>query len=75
MNTRRFRQLPARERALVAVAVLMDGNDAVSYLEPDARNGENLKAAAQELAQLEPEMRMPFVGTMLRLALEELGDR
>jgi hypothetical protein len=72
MSTEQFRKLSARDRALVAVAVLLDGNDAPAYLEADATKGPALKAAAQELAQLEHEMRMPFVGTQLRIALEEL---
>jgi hypothetical protein len=73
MSTTQFRELNNHDRALVAVAVLLDGIDAASYLELDSDKGAALRAAAMELAKLEPDMRMPFVGTMLRLALEEAG--
>lgn len=72
MDLNRFKALSARLRALVAVAVLLDGREAHVYLESDAVNGPGLKRAALELAGLEPELRMPFVGTLLRGALEEL---
>lgn len=68
-----FRALTASERALVAVAVLIDGGDAATYLESDERRGEQLKAAAQELATIELDTRLPYVGTMLRMALDELS--
>ena len=75
MDAQRFRALSARDRALVAIAVLLDGREASTYLEPDARNGHGLKRASLELAGLDPELRMPFVGTMLRAALQELKAR
>ncbi len=72
MDSQRFRVLSARQRALVAVAVLLDGREASTYLENDAVNGETLKEMAIFLAEKQPEMRMPFVGTMLRIALGEM---
>ena len=71
MDAQRFRSLSARLRALVAVAVLLDGREAAAYLELDASHGEALKRAAIELSALEPDLRMPFLGTALRSALEE----
>ena len=68
-----FRALSASERALVAIAVLIDGADAATYLEFDEAIGSKLKAAALELSRLELDARLPFVGTVLRIALEELG--
>jgi hypothetical protein len=72
MDAQRFRSLPARQRALVAVSVLLDGMEASVYLENDSLNSAGLTKAAQELATQEPELRMPFVGSMLRRALEEM---
>ena len=72
MDAQRFRSLSARQRALVAMAVLLDGREAKVYLENDAVNGAGLQRAALDLASIEPELRMPFTGTMLRAALEEL---
>jgi hypothetical protein len=72
MDAQRFRSLSARQRALVAVALLLDGREAEAYLEIDAVNGEGLKRAAADLASQDPEMRMPYVGSALRAALKEI---
>lgn len=72
-DSQRFRSLRPEQRALVAVAVLLDGREAGMYLENDAINGEGLKRAALDLAGVAPELRMPLVGTLLRDALEELA--
>jgi hypothetical protein len=72
MDAQRFRSLTPRQRALVAVAVLLDGREAGMYLESDAVNSAGLKRAASDLAALEPELRMPFVGSSLRSALREM---
>lgn len=66
-----FMQLPARERAFVAIAVLLDGADAPDYVAVDEARGSALRAAAEELLALEIDVRLPYAGTMLRLALEE----
>jgi hypothetical protein len=50
---------------------LIDGGDAPIYLLNDAVRGEELRQAAEELLAMELDVRFPFVGTMLRLALEE----
>jgi hypothetical protein len=72
MDAQRFRSLSPRQRALVAVAVLLDGREAGMYLENDAVNGQGLKRAALDLAGVEPDLRMPLVGTLLRDALKEM---
>lgn len=72
MDAKRYRALSARQRALVAVAVLLDGREAAVYLKNDAINGDGLQRAALDLAGQAPELRMPFVGTMLRTALNEM---
>lgn len=74
MDARRFRGLSAHDRALIAVAVLLDGREGATYLGFDGVNDSGLKRAALDLAGLEPELRMPFVGTLLRAALEELSE-
>ena len=72
MDMQRFRALSAHDRALVAIAVLLDGREATAYLEADAAHGILLKRAALDLAGLDPELRMPLTGTLLRSALQEL---
>ena len=71
MDSQRFRGLSDHNRALVAIAVLLDGNEAGMYFEMDAVNSAGLKRAALELAALSPELRMPLAGTMIREALEK----
>ena len=68
----RFRALSERERAVVAVAVLLDGHDAGLYLESDRERSKALTRAASDLAELAPELRLPLLGTLLRAALGEL---
>lgn len=75
MDAQRFRSLNSWDRALVAIAVLLDGREAGAYLESDSVNGTGLRRAALDLAAIEPELRMPFVGTLLRSALRELKSR
>lgn len=66
-----FMRLAPYDRARVSTAVLIDGGDAPIYLLNDAVRGEELRQAAEELLAMELDVRFPFVGTMLRLALEE----
>ena len=72
MDSQRFRELSPRHRALVAVAVLLDGRDASLFLDNDAAERERLKQAAVDVSNLPPELRMPFAGSALRAALKEL---
>ncbi|NMC62722.1 MAG: hypothetical protein GYA55_06080, partial [SAR324 cluster bacterium] len=66
MDTKRLRELPLRQQALVAVAVLLDGIEAGNYLENDAEHGSLLKDAAESLASQRADLRMPLAGTILR---------
>jgi hypothetical protein len=68
-----FMRLQPYDRARVAIAVLLDGGEAPIYLLNDAEIGKELREAAEELLSMELDIRFPFVGTMLRLALEEAG--
>ena len=72
MKLKDFRSLPPKERALAAIAVLLDGKQAAEYLSHDAVQGLQLAEAAQYLASHPPELRMPLAGTALRTALEEM---
>lgn len=74
MDSQRFRGLSAHNRALVAIAVLLDGHESGMYFEMDGVNAVGLKRAAEDLAELPPELRMPLVGTMIREALLQISD-
>lgn len=66
-----FLKLDAASRVRVAIAVLLDGGDAPFYLMNDEKNGSEMRRAADELLAMELDVRFPYVGTMLRLALEQ----
>lgn len=68
----RFRSLGSRERALVAIGVLLDGRDALDYLSYDKERRSALVRAAEDLVELGVELRIPLAGTLLRKALDEL---
>lgn len=68
----RFRALSTVEKALVAIAVLFDGHDAVEYLASDCERHIALTRAAKDLVELSPEVRLPLVGTLLREAAQEI---
>jgi hypothetical protein len=62
-----FEQLSTYDQMLVCVAVLIDGLDAAEVLGMDTEKGESLRRIARELASASPDIRMPLIGTLLRL--------
>ncbi len=70
----RFRKLPPAQRAMVAIAVLLDGRESQTFLEQDAHLGEELGEVAQIIAVLPASTRIPLLGTELRQALGELQE-
>ena len=72
MGVDSFIMLSSRERALVAMAVLLDGREAVNVLAQDNSRGEILKKAVEELSAIAPDLRMPFIGSVLRMTLDEM---
>lgn len=70
----RFRKLPPAQRAMVAIAVLLDGRESQTFLEQDAHLGEELGEVAQIMAVLPASTRIPLLGTELRQALGELQE-
>ena len=70
----RFRALSPRERALVAIAVLIDGRDAIDFLSFDKERRTALVRAAEDLVDPNNEMRIPLTGTLLREALASLKE-
>lgn len=64
--------LSSRQQALVAVGVLLDGEQAVQFLSTDKEPQGGLSSVAEELAKLAPELRVSLVGSILRRSLEEL---
>ena len=72
MSGKSFRGLLSNQRALVAIATLLDGNEASSILSQDAEAGEKYRQAAEELTRIELESRLQFIGTLYREALADM---
>lgn len=72
MSAKSFRALPSHQRALVAIAALLDGNEASSVLSQDAVAGDVYRQAAEELTRIELESRLQFIGTLYREALADM---
>jgi hypothetical protein len=70
---KKFNNLSPHQKALVAVAVLLDGREAIAYLLGNRPEDILLRQAAEEISNLQPELRMPFIGTILRTAIKELA--
>lgn len=71
-DTSRYRSLSPREQVLVALAVLLDGRDASHYLASEGPRQIALTRAALDCSEMDPGLRVPLVGTLLRQALSEL---
>lgn len=69
----RFRALSMRERALIAIGVLLDGLDAVEHFSCDKNRKTALQRAAKDIVALPPDLRMPLLGTVLRESLANVG--
>ena len=74
-NLSRLRALSPREQALVAMAVLIDGHDAVECLSTDRDRHLALTRAAKDLAELPPDLKLPLAGIVLRQALSILDQQ
>ena len=72
MSSKALKNLQPRDKALVAISVLLDGREAENYLRHDQMFGPSLSEAAKELAKQPPDLRMPVAGTLLRQAIEEM---
>ena len=71
-GTRKYRELKARERAVVGLAVIVDPQDAGEILEADSGRGAALSRAAKELLMIPEDIRISLIGTALREDLEKL---
>ena len=67
-----YKNLSPRERALLAIAVLIDGADATYYLDNDSVNRQALIDSVQDFLRLDNEYRLPVLASVLRRALKEL---
>ena len=61
-----YNNLPDHYKALIAIAVLIDGIDSEIYLQNDYSFGSELSSLAIEFGGMTPEIRVPLMGTLLR---------
>lgn len=72
MDLTKFRNLSPHNQALIAISILLDGREGGNFLEIIQPDGDILKKIANQVAVLDPEIRMPLIGSMLRAAIERL---
>ena len=72
MNYKKILTIPARDRALAAIEVLLDGHEGEVFLGNDSSKSKLLQELAKDFASIEPAHRVPLLGTILRNALNEL---
>ena len=65
-NTLNYENLQPEQKAIVAIAVLLDGQAASDYLRCDTFSNPLLSVVAKELLQIPSEIRIPLLGTLLR---------
>ena len=70
----KFRALGEREKCIVALALLVDGLDAIEHLSVDEDNKTAFQRAAKDFTEMPPELRIPLLGTMLRKTLKDLRE-
>ncbi len=68
----KYRALGSKEKCIVAIALLIDGLDAIEYLAIDRDNNTAFLRAAKDFTEMSPELRIPFLGTLLRETIVEL---
>jgi len=68
----KYRALGKKEKCIVALALLIDGLDALDYLAIDRDNHTAFLRAAKDFTEMSPELRIPFLGTILRETIVEL---
>ena len=70
-----FNKLTDKERALISIAVLLDGIDAGFYLESDLHSGSIYRKFADEISKEAPDIRLSHSGTLLRRALNNMRGK
>ena len=69
----KFEKLDPKLRALLAVALIVDGREAMDYLKIDSEHGASFRELIEELGALEPDLRIGLMGTILRRTLAEIS--
>ena len=65
-------QLSLHQQLLVLTAILLDGEDAKTYLDNDYQQSDLFMKVYKEIMLLEPSARIPYLGTMLRKLSKEI---
>lgn len=71
----RFRALGKKEKCIVAIALLIDGPDALDYLSVDKDHGIAFERIAKDFLEMPTELRVSFLATTLRETLKELREQ
>ncbi|MBL7661551.1 hypothetical protein JNK13_02250 [bacterium] len=65
-DLRRFHSLDPREQLVLALGILLDGNQVTEFIAADLERGAPLVKAAQEVLALPTDLQLQFLGTIIR---------
>ena len=71
----RYRELSRHERIMALIAVLLDGQKGGFYLRSDKERAGAYDEVCSDLVHLNPELRLPLLGTLLRTELMSFGEK
>ena len=72
MKLEDFQKMPAYDKALVCMSVLLDGEKSVAFLQLDAKKGTQYVEALEVFIRMQEDMRLSLAATILRDALNDL---
>jgi hypothetical protein len=62
----KLHKLDKRDKLLIAIAVLADGENATHILALDKERGTNHSELAKDLSEIQEEIRLPLLGSIVR---------
>lgn len=72
MKLEDFQKMAAYDKALICMAVLLDGEKAVAFLQLDAKKGAQYVEALEVFIRMQEDMRCSLAATILRDSLNDL---
>lgn len=72
MKLEDFQNMPAHDRALICLALLLDDQEAVAFLQLNSKNGAVYTEILEMFINMQEDMRASLASTILRDALNEL---
>ncbi len=72
MKLEDFQKMPAFDKALICMAVLLDDDKAIAFLQLDRKNGNQYVEAVEIFIRMQPDARASLAATILRDSVNDL---